>query len=77
MMRFWLIILLLLPDAAMAKRVIDVGDLEVKGEVRRPFIQYIDTDKAAENMIPDLAKKELHDFEQELLKTEVKGNGGS
>ncbi len=50
------------------KKIIDVGNLEIKGEIRRPFIQYLDTDRATTAALPAVADRALKDYEASLLK---------
>lgn len=55
---------------AVAKkgRVLDLGAIEIKGEVRRPNINLIYSKKNFDTFVGVVAKSELKVFEKELLK---------
>lgn len=47
--------------------VVDLGQLSVTGEVRRPAISWIDSQKSVREMVPALIKIEYDAYEQTLL----------
>lgn len=47
--------------------VVDLGQLSVTGEVRRPAISWIDSQKSVREMVPSLVKSEYDAYESELL----------
>ena len=47
---------------------IELGDLEVHGSVRKPMIQYIESDQIMKRKIRELSLKRFQEFEAELLK---------
>lgn len=51
--------------------VLDLGDLEIKGEVRRPNINLIYSKKYISKTMILIAREELKKFEKELLKPAV------
>ena len=53
------------------EKVLNLGEIEITGEVRRPNIQLIFPKKYFEEAVAILAKKELKSLEQELLKPEI------
>ena len=59
-----------LPFYAVAKkeRVLDLGAIEIKGEVRRPNIDLIYSKKSFDTFVGVVARSELKAFEKELLK---------
>jgi hypothetical protein len=48
--------------------VVDLGQVSVTGEVRRPAISWIDSQKAAREAVPGLLKSEFEKYEENLLK---------
>jgi len=52
---------------AQANEVIDLGNLEVQGDVRRPLVQLVESQKFQRQYQEALAKKSLKDLETELL----------
>ncbi|MBC7692508.1 MAG: hypothetical protein H7222_12155 [Methylotenera sp.] len=48
-------------------RPINVGDLEISGEIRKPMLQYVDSDQANIRLLPKLAREQLTNFEAQLL----------
>ncbi len=49
-------------------RVLDLGELEVEGEVRRPPVDWIDSSKRIKGQIPALYASQFRKLEEELLK---------
>ncbi len=49
-------------------KVLDLGELEVKGEVRRPNLNLVYSKKYFKKAIREMARSELKQFEQQLLK---------
>lgn len=65
---FLLLVLLTSAHAGEAKKkVIDVGDIEVEGEVRKPFVQYLDADQGLNSMLSKVSRQKLVDYENKLL----------
>jgi hypothetical protein len=61
---------------ATKKRVIDLGELEVTGEVRRPPVLWIDSDQKVRNEIPKLYRKQFLALEEELLSARTQAQPG-
>jgi len=51
-----------------SKKVLDLGELEVDGEVRRPNVNWVDSQKRVREMLPELHRGEFHAIEETLLK---------
>lgn len=49
-------------------KVIDLGEMSVTGEVRKPSIQWIDSQKSVKEHLPSLLKGEFERFEEQLLR---------
>ncbi|TNF27958.1 MAG: hypothetical protein EP319_10175 [Deltaproteobacteria bacterium] len=54
-----------------AQEVIDLGNLEISGEVRRPMMEYIDSDIKNRKVIVDLLKTEVFEIEKRLTQEKV------
>ena len=72
-MRIVLLLILLLPTFAAAEpkakgKVIDIGNLEVDGELRRPNVNWIDSQKRIKDLLPAFHREEFRALERELLK---------
>lgn len=70
-MRFLLfsVICLVLAESISAKeKIIDLGQIEIQGEVRRPPIQVIDTNESLQKMIRRMKIKKLAAFEKKMLR---------
>ena len=68
-MKYFLMLTLMLSGAAHAgPRGIDLGQIEVEGELRRPQTEWIDSQKRLMEMIPEIHKRAFLQLEQELLK---------
>ncbi len=52
--------------AAGEKRVLDLGEMEVDGELRRPSLQWLDSSKRAQTLLPELYKTIFAELEAEL-----------
>ena len=50
------------------KKVLDLGELEVEGEVRRPPVDWIDSNKRIKQQIPGLYASQFRKLEEELLR---------
>jgi hypothetical protein len=50
------------------KKVLDLGELEVEGEVRRPPVDWIDSNKRMKQQIPGLYANQFRKLEEELLR---------
>jgi hypothetical protein len=49
------------------EKVLDLGQLDVEGQVRRPTVEWIDSQKSARDRIPNLYIQEFARVERELL----------
>ena len=49
-------------------KVLDLGELEITGEVRRPNLNMVYSKKYFKKAVRDMAQSELKKFEQKLLK---------
>src|SRR3989338_1957163 len=49
-------------------KVVDLGEMSVHGEIRRPAITWIDSQKPVKDVLSDIVKKEFERFETELLR---------
>jgi hypothetical protein len=56
------------PPARAAGSVIDLGQLEVEGEIRRPNINWVDSQKRVKDMLPGFHQAEFKSVEDQLLK---------
>ncbi len=50
-----------------ASTVIDLGEISVEGELRKPAITWIDSKKAVNEVVPSLFESEFDSFEHSLL----------
>jgi hypothetical protein len=59
-----------IPNSALAKekKVLDLGELEVDGELRRPSLQWLDSSRRAQELLPELYKNMFAEIENELTK---------
>lgn len=69
MMLAALLFMISVAPAAESSKVIDLGDIEVKGELRKPFVQYVDTEKTTQKLLPELSRQKLEEFERKLLQS--------
>ena len=53
-------------------KVLDLGEIEVAGEVRRPNLNLVYSKKYFNSAVRDMAHGELEKFEQQLLKPGVR-----
>ncbi len=49
-------------------KVLDLGEMEVDGELRRPSLSWLDSSKRAQALIPELYRKLFAELEAELTK---------
>jgi len=49
------------------QKTINIGDLEVRGEVRRPMLQFVDSDRQTMESLADMSRTEFEKYERELL----------
>lgn len=54
--------------AAENKKVIDIGELEVEGEVRRPPVDWIDSSQRMKQEMSNVYIRQFQKLENELLK---------
>lgn len=47
--------------------VLDLGQLEVEGEVRKPGVSWIDSQKKMKGLLPELFKMEMQRLERKML----------
>lgn len=52
-------------------KVVDLGEMSVHGEIRRPAITWIDSQKPVKDVLSSVVKKEFERFEAELLRPAV------
>lgn len=67
----YLITALLFFNSAHAQNVVDLGNLEIAGEVRRPMMEYIDSDLKNRKVIVSLLKDEVLTIEAKLTKETI------
>ncbi len=67
-MKFVTLALFFVSAAHAGQRVIDLGQIEVEGELRRPQTEWIDSQKRLMEMIPEIHRRAFLQLEQELLK---------
>ena len=53
--------------AAEESGVIDLGEFSVTGELRKPSIQFIESQKSVREVLPEIFKAEFEEFENTLL----------
>ena len=54
-------------------KVIDLGELEVEGEVKRPQVNYVDSQRKIKESIPEFHREGFTELEDKLLKPELEG----
>ncbi len=74
MTRFLIVLLLAhVPSVAHAVTkapkgtVVDLGDLEIEGDIRRPTVQMIESDRVQIELLKKAAERSLADLEEGLL----------
>lgn len=69
----WIAALSILSPRAQAadSTVVDLGQMSINGELRRPSVQWIDSKKALRPELPKIATEELIRLEDKLLKPAV------
>ncbi len=53
-------------------KVVDLGEMSVQGELRRPAITWIDSQKSVRELMPSIWKSEYESFELQLLEPTLK-----
>lgn len=56
------------PSAQAAQRVIDLGQMEIEGELRRPQMRWVDSGKRLKELLPRIHGERFEAIERELLK---------
>lgn len=54
--------------SAKEKKVLDLGELEVDGELRRPSLQWLDSSRRAQELLPELYRNMFLEIENELTR---------
>ena len=67
MERIIIILTLLISSAELNASVIDLGNLEIEGEVRQPKIQFFRPDKTSDKHLKHISEKNLILLEQEIF----------
>ena len=62
----WLCVILI-STPAFASEVIDLGELKVKGDIRRPSIQFFQLKSLHAKQLQELSELSFAEFEKELL----------
>ncbi len=57
---------------AKAEKVVDLGQLEIEGELRRPNVQWVDSNKKIKEYIVRIYTEQFRRLEDELLKPMTK-----
>ena len=67
-MIFILMVIVVLCFSAFGKqKVLDLGEIEIIGEVRRPNVNLVHSKKYFNKIVSGMIKDELEEFEKELL----------
>ena len=66
---------LLASPAQAEESVIDLGTLQVEGEVRQPEVQFYQAKKVPDKVVKKAAEALFENFEKELLKKKPKKRG--
>ena len=53
--------------SADSSKVVDLGEMEVQGDIRRPAITWIDSQKPVKDGLSSIIKTEFERFETQLL----------
>ncbi len=69
---FGIFLAMLVTVAVKASEVIDLGELKVKGDIRRPSVQFYQLKSLHAKQLQELSELSFDEFEKELLKEEVK-----
>jgi hypothetical protein len=56
-----------LANAQADRPVIDVGDLEIDGEVRKPFMRVLESEQSRQNLLTEAAHRSIKQHEKKLL----------
>ena len=54
-------------DGDDSSKVVDLGQMSVSGDVRKPSISWIDSQKAVRDQIPVFLKYDFEEFERTLM----------
>lgn len=54
--------------ALAAERVIDLGQVEIEGELRRPQVRWVDSSKRMKDLLPRIHSERFQAIEKKLLK---------
>ena len=57
---------------AADKKVIDLGQLEIEGELRRPSLQWLDSQKRLKEWLPRIYAEQFKRLEDELVRPMTK-----
>jgi hypothetical protein len=63
----WILGFLISMNNAVA-RDIDLGELDVAGEVRRPMLELVESDQAVRKVLPELARRKAQEIQARLLR---------
>lgn len=55
------------PAQSGGGKVVDLGEMSVQGELRKPNISWIDSQKNVRDILPDYLKSEFNSFEAKLV----------
>lgn len=55
-------------DSNSPGKTIDLGQLEIEGELRRPNVQWLDSQKRLKEYVSRIYAEQFHHLEDELLK---------
>jgi hypothetical protein len=74
-MKFWILFLiplsctpwLALAESNESSQVVDLGQMSVSGDVRKPSISWIDSQKAVRDQVPGFLKYDFEEFERTLI----------
>lgn len=68
-----ILFLIYLFSNAQANEVIDLGGLEVQGELRQPSVRFYQSERVSQDVVKEASQKHFEDFEKKLLKPVVVG----
>ncbi len=67
---YTLLSFLTLSTPAIAEKMVDLGEYEIEGQIRKPSIQWIETQKKIQQSIQIVFESQLEKLEKELLSSE-------